>query len=82
MVTARNFASTLEKAFYKAWNFACSIELKMEFVKKEIDSAKVVVFSKNYCPYCAKAQKALKSIKVDYKLVELVGRPGKSVINL
>jgi len=47
----------------------------MEFVKKEIDSAKVVVFSKNYCPYCAKAQKALKSIKVDYKLVELVGRP-------
>lgn len=54
----------------------------MEFVKKEIDSAKVVMFSKNYCPYCAKAQKALKSIKVDYKLIELVGRPGKSLNDL
>lgn len=54
----------------------------MDFVKKEIASAKVVMFSKNYCPYCAKAQKALKSIKVDYKLVELVGRPGKSLNDL
>ena len=51
--------------------------MAMEFVKKEIESAKVVMFSKNYCPYCAKAQKALKSINAEYKLIELVGRPGE-----
>merc|ERR1739838_625396 len=47
---------------------------KMDFVKKEIASAPVVMFSKNHCPFCTKAQRALKSINQDYKLIELNGR--------
>ena len=50
---------------------------KMDFVKKEIASAPVVMFSKNHCPFCTKAQRALKSINQDYKLIELNGRSGK-----
>ena len=48
-----------------------------EFVKKEIASAPVVMFSKDHCPFCTKAQNALKSINVEYKLIELNGRDGK-----
>ena len=48
----------------------------MEFVKTNKDSAPVVVFSKNYCPYCKKAIKALQSIKQDFKLVELTTEKG------
>ena len=48
-----------------------------EFVKAEIASADVVMFSKDHCPFCTKAQNALKSINQDYKLIELNGRSGK-----
>merc|ERR1712062_321490 len=42
-----------------------------EFVNANKGSAPVVVFSKNYCPYCQNAIKALKSINQDFKLIEL-----------
>ena len=48
-----------------------------EFVKTEIASADVVMFSKDHCPFCTKAQNAMKGINVDYKLIELNGRSGK-----
>merc|ERR1711935_1136133 len=46
----------------------------MDFVKAEIASAQVVMFSKGGCPFCTKAEKAMKSTKQDYKLIELNGR--------
>ena len=49
----------------------------MEFVNANKGSAPVVVFSKNYCPYCQKAIKALKSINQDFKLIELTKEKGK-----
>ena len=51
-----------------------------EFVKAEIASADVVMFSKDHCPFCTKAQNALKSINQDFKLIELNGRSGKNII--
>ena len=35
------------------------------------------MFSKDHCPFCTKAQNALKSINQDFKLIELNGRSGK-----
>lgn len=32
------------------------------FIAAEIAAAKVVVFSKTYCPYCTKAKRALESV--------------------
>jgi len=51
-----------------------------EFVKAEIASADVVMFSKDHCPFCTKAQNALKSINQDFKLIELNGRSDMSQI--
>jgi len=51
-----------------------------EFVKAEIASADVVMFSKDHCPFCTKAQNALKSINQDFKLIELNGRSDMSEI--
>ena len=51
----------------------------MEFVKAEIASAPVVMFSKDHCPFCTKAQRAMKSINQDYKLIELNGRSGEII---
>merc|ERR1711935_776063 len=50
----------------------------MDFVKAEIASAQVVMFSKGGCPFCTKAEKAIKSTKQDYKLIELNGRSDMS----
>merc|ERR1711970_988747 len=52
----------------------------MDFVKAEIASAPVVMFSKDHCPFCTKAQRAMKSINHDYKLIELNGRSDMSTI--
>merc|ERR1711935_9680 len=52
----------------------------MDFVKAEIASAQVVMFSKGGCPFCTKAEKAMKSTKQDYKLIELNGRSDMSSI--
>lgn len=51
-----------------------------EFVKTEIASADVVMFSKDHCPFCTKAQNAMKGINVDYKLIELNGRSDMAAI--
>ncbi len=42
-----------------------------EFVDALINSNKVVVFSKTYCPFCTMAKNALTETGVDFKLVEL-----------
>ena len=50
----------------------------MDFVMTEITNAPVVMFSMDDCPLCSAAQRAIKSINQDYKLIELNGRPGYS----
>ena len=43
-----------------------------KFVDAVIAENKIAVFSKSYCPHCAKAKEALKAVGVNnYKLVEL-----------
>mmetsp|Transcript_13965 Transcript_13965/g.23832 ORF Transcript_13965/g.23832 Transcript_13965/m.23832 type:complete len:112 (-) Transcript_13965:1150-1485(-) len=42
-----------------------------EFVKKEIESNEVVVFSKSYCPFCTSTKQLLSSKNIDAKVVEL-----------
>mmetsp|Transcript_9346 Transcript_9346/g.16299 ORF Transcript_9346/g.16299 Transcript_9346/m.16299 type:complete len:155 (-) Transcript_9346:245-709(-) len=42
-----------------------------EFVKSEIDSNDVVVFSKSYCPFCASTKELFTDMGVDFKVHEL-----------
>ena len=43
-----------------------------EFVKAEIASADVVVFSKTFCPFCRKTKKVFDAMEgVDVKYIEL-----------
>ncbi len=39
----------------------------MDLIKQN----KVMVFSKSYCPYCAKAKDLLKSLSIPFKAIEL-----------
>jgi len=43
----------------------------MDFAKTEIESNKVVVFSKSFCPFCKKTKSLLTEKGVDFKLYEL-----------
>eukprot|EP00904_Undaria_pinnatifida_P007041 jgi/Undpi1/3467/HiC_scaffold_16.g06839.m1 len=43
----------------------------MSYVKELVASKPLVVFSKSYCPYCAKAKTALKAVGAKYELIEL-----------
>lgn len=40
-------------------------------LKKTIESNKVVVFSKSYCPYCTSTKTLLLSLNQNYELIEL-----------
>jgi glutaredoxin 3 len=40
-------------------------------IQSEIDSSKVVAFSKSYCPYCLATKKLFKDLGVDAKVIEL-----------
>jgi glutaredoxin 3 len=42
-----------------------------QFVTKQINSSKVVIFSKTYCPYCVKAKKLFQSLQQEATIVEL-----------
>jgi len=42
-----------------------------EYVQKMIDSAKVVIFSATYCPYCRVAQKQFDKLNQSTKKLEL-----------
>lgn len=43
-----------------------------EFVKLQVSSNKVVVFSKSYCPYCKKAKAAIKDAGLsEFYVIEL-----------
>ena len=45
---------------------------KEDWVKEEISSNKVVVFSKTYCPYCKMAKEALKQAGLtEFLIIEL-----------
>ncbi|EKX36830.1 hypothetical protein GUITHDRAFT_155125 [Guillardia theta CCMP2712] len=39
--------------------------------RQAIDNNAVVVFSKSYCPYCAKAKNVLDSLNAKYEVLEL-----------
>jgi glutaredoxin 3 len=43
----------------------------MDFVKNEISSSAVVVFSKSYCPYCSATKSLMSDLKIDAKIYEL-----------
>jgi len=43
-----------------------------EFVDKTINSKKVVVFAKSFCPYCHKAKAALKSFELPSDVLEWI----------
>ena len=47
-----------------------------DLVQSLIAGSRVMVFSKSYCPYCAKAKTALQSVGLtQYGLLELDGHP-------
>mmetsp|Transcript_24958 Transcript_24958/g.30679 ORF Transcript_24958/g.30679 Transcript_24958/m.30679 type:complete len:151 (+) Transcript_24958:76-528(+) len=48
-----------------------SMSTPTEFVKTEIASAKVVIFSKPFCPFCKKTKKLLDSKSIEYKAIEI-----------
>lgn len=39
--------------------------------EKAIQDNKVMVFSKSYCPYCAKTKSTLKDLNIEYGVFEL-----------
>eukprot|EP01089_Gocevia_fonbrunei_P007150 TRINITY_DN18202_c0_g1_i1.p1 TRINITY_DN18202_c0_g1~~TRINITY_DN18202_c0_g1_i1.p1 ORF type:complete len:103 (+),score=24.02 TRINITY_DN18202_c0_g1_i1:179-487(+) len=43
----------------------------MEFIEKEIASQPVVLFTKSYCPFCAKTKKLFDYLKVKYKAIDI-----------
>lgn len=48
-----------------------------QFVDSTIQSKKIVIFSKSYCPYCRRAKEALGKYPIDksqYQVVELEDR--------
>ncbi|KAG5186638.1 thioredoxin-like protein [Tribonema minus] len=40
-------------------------------IKAKVASTPVVIYSKSYCPYCAKAKRALQAIKAHFEAIEL-----------
>ncbi|KAI8143563.1 thioredoxin-like protein [Fennellomyces sp. T-0311] len=42
-----------------------------QFVEDAIKNNKVAVFSKSYCPYCARAKKLLQDLGVEFFVIEL-----------
>ncbi|CRL00806.1 CLUMA_CG014058, isoform A [Clunio marinus] len=49
--------------------------MAQQFVRETIESDRVVIFSKSYCPYCTTAKKQFKKLNQDYLTIELDGRP-------
>ncbi|KAI5960740.1 uncharacterized protein KGF55_004310 [Candida pseudojiufengensis] len=45
-------------------------ELKKS-IESTINSNKIVIYSKSYCPYCIKAKQIFDKYSVDYKVIEL-----------
>ena len=41
------------------------IETASDFVNREIEQSKIVIFSKSYCPYCTKAKELFSSLNVE-----------------
>ena len=52
----------------------------LEYVKTEIASNNVVVFSKTYCPYCTATKGLLQDLKINAKVIELDEVPNGSQI--
>lgn len=52
------------------WPGPVSAELKKS-VESTIESSKILVYSKTYCPYCTATKDLLNKYGVDYKLIEL-----------
>ena len=48
-----------------------STSSELDFAQAEIDSNKVVVFSKSYCPFCSATKSLLTDMNVEYTLHEL-----------
>ncbi|XP_055854900.1 uncharacterized protein LOC129918412 [Episyrphus balteatus] len=45
-----------------------------QFVRSQIQSNKVVIFSKTYCPYCTMAKEQFKKLNVPMHVIELESR--------
>jgi glutaredoxin 3 len=42
-----------------------------QFVTSQINSSKVVIFSKSYCPYCVRAKKLFQNLNQEASIIEL-----------
>ncbi|CAG86752.2 DEHA2D03410p [Debaryomyces hansenii CBS767] len=58
--------------YIKSWFVSPPVSpvIKAE-VQNLIDSNKILIFSKSYCPYCDSTKDLIKSITSDFKVVEL-----------
>ncbi|KAJ0402579.1 hypothetical protein P43SY_006818 [Pythium insidiosum] len=59
---------------------AVHVEATKSSVQAAIKSEKVLVFSKTYCPYCARVKALFEDLDVDHEVVELDERPDGSDI--
>ncbi|WCJ30026.1 Glutaredoxin family protein [Euphorbia peplus] len=50
---------------------SCASTTESDFVKKTISSHKILIFSKSYCPYCARAKRVFKELNQVPYVVEL-----------
>ena len=73
----RNPAVSLARSFPRFSSAARSDTVQMmsatpaEYIKTEIASNDVVVFSKTYCPYCTATKGLLQDLSINAKVVEL-----------
>ncbi|GLD93408.1 hypothetical protein PINS_up002000 [Pythium insidiosum] len=59
---------------------AVHVEATKSSVQAAIKSEKVLVFSKTYCPYCARVKALFEDLDVEHEVVELDERPDGSEI--
>ena len=76
-----NFVMSLLIGWLSSWfqNEPITPELKKE-IESNINSHKVLVYSKSYCPYCTSTKTLLQSLNQDYKVIELDQIPKGSAI--
>ena len=70
-VAAFTVGPSLSRQNVAARTTALNMENPDEFVKSEIESNDVVVFSKSYCPFCKATKELFDGMGVEYKVHEL-----------
>jgi len=77
---AEDFEAKFQAAGQQPADSSNAADKAKQFVEQSIRDNKVIIFSKSYCPYCAKAKKALTNVGAQFQAVELDQRDDGAAI--